>query len=144
MTSTASAHTVALLNRLFQTVCRSLPMYLGEAADPWTHKGDEKAKETLENIIADQKAFAARIADRILDIGTLEPGVYPLEFTDTHFLALDFLIGELIKYQKRDIARIERIVDALEDDYDARELAEETLGAERAHLEMLEELTPKK
>jgi hypothetical protein len=140
MTSTASTHTVALLNRLFQTVCRSLPMYLAEAADPWMHAGDEKAKETLNNIVADQRAFAARIADRILDIGTLDAGVYPMEFTDTHFLALDFLIGELIKFQRRDVGRIERIVDLLHDDYDARELAEETLGAERAHLEMLEEL----
>ncbi len=140
MLMTASAHSIALLNRLFQTVYRSLPMYLAEAADPWKHTGDEQAAETLANIVADQRAFATRIADVILDHGTLEPGGYPMEFTDTHFLALEFLVGELIKYQQRDVARIERIVTALGDDPDARELAEETLGAEKAHLEMLEEL----
>jgi hypothetical protein len=140
MLMTASAQSVALLNALFQTVHRSLPMYLAEAADPWKHAGDEKAAETLENIVADQRAFAARIADMILDHGVLDPGGYPMEFTDTHFLALDFLIGELVKYQRRDVARIQRIVKALSDDPEARELAEETLGAEKAHLEMLEAL----
>lgn len=140
MTTTANAHSIELLNRLFQTVTRSLPMYLAEAADPWMHRGDEKAKETLDNIVADQRAFAARIADYVLDFGMLEPGGYPMEFTDTHFLALDFLIGELLTHQRRDVARIERIVKAIHDDHDAKELAEETLGAERAHLEMLEAL----
>jgi hypothetical protein len=76
----------------------------------------------------------------ILEYGSLESGGYPMEYTDTHFLALDFLIGELIKYQRRDVARIQRIVTALADDHDAQEIAEETLGAEKAHLEMLEEL----
>ncbi len=137
---TASAHSAALLNRLFQTIHRSLLMYLAEAADPWTHAGDEKAKETLVNIVADQKAAAAKIADYVLEFDSLEPGGYPMEYTDTHFLALDFLLGELITAQKRDVARIERIVTALGDDPEARELAEETLGAERAHLEMLEGL----
>ncbi len=140
MLMTASARSVALLNALFQTVHRSLPMYLAEAADPWKHAGDERAAETLENIVADQRAFTARIADVILEYGSLESGGYPMEYTDTHFLALDFLIGELIKYQRRDVARIQRIVTALADNHDAQEIAEETLGAEKAHLEMLEEL----
>jgi hypothetical protein len=129
-----------LLNRLLAIGYRSFPMYLTDAA-PWTHEGDEKATEVLENIVADQKGMVQRIGEFILDSGwRVETGEYPMEFTDTHFLSLDFLLKELVRYQRGDVAAIERIVSQLGDDRVARELAEETLGMERAHLEALEAL----
>ena len=119
---------------------RSFPMYLTDAC-PWTHQGDEKAKLALNNIVADQKGMVQRIGEFILDsAGRVETGEYPMEFTDTHFLSLDFLLKELVRYQRGDVAAIEQIVSQLGDDRLARELAEETLGMERAHLESLESL----
>lgn len=129
-----------LLNELFAIEYRSFPMYLTDAC-PWTHHGDEKASETLHNIVLDQKATVQRIGEFILDAGgRVETGEYPMEFTDTHFLSLDFLLKELVRYQRGDVAAIERIVSRLSDDRTVRELAEETLGMERAHLEALEAL----
>jgi hypothetical protein len=129
-----------LLNQLLAIEYRSLPMYLADAC-PWTHHGDEKASETLSNIVADQKAMAQRIGEFILDSGSrVETGEYPMEFTDMHFLSLDFLLKELLRYQRGDVAAIVRIVSQLSDDRTARELAEETLGMQRAHLEALEAL----
>ena len=129
-----------LLNDLFAIEYRSFPMYLTDAS-PWTHHGDEKATEALQNIVLDQKAMVQRIGEFILDAGgRVETGEYPMEFTDTHFLSLDFLLKELVRYQRADVAAIERIVSQLPDDRAARELAEETLGMERAHLEALEAL----
>jgi hypothetical protein len=129
-----------LLSRLLAIEYRSFPMYLTDAS-PWTHHGDEKATEVLSNIVADQKSMAQRIGEFILDSrGRMETGEYPMEFTDTHFLSLDFLIKELLRYQRGDLAAIRQIVTQLADDRTARELAEETLGMERAHLESLEAL----
>ncbi len=132
--------TVDLLNRLLAIVYRSLPTYLADAS-PWTHEGDEHASLALKNIVLDQQASAVRIVELILQLGgRFEPGEYPMEFTDTHFLSLDFLLKELLRYQRRDVAAIERIVAELEGHREARELAEETLGGERAHLEAIEAL----
>lgn len=132
--------TFDLLNDLMAIEYRSFPMYLTDAC-PWTHTGDEQASETLLNIVADQKAMAQRIAALILDSGgRIETGEYPMEFTDTHFLSLDFLFKELLRYQRQDVAAIERIVRELSNHRAARELAEEALGMERAHLEAIESL----
>ncbi len=128
------------LNRLLAVQCRSLPMYLVDAS-PWTPPAEEKAAAALSNIVADQQTMAGRIAAAVTDRGgALDTGEFPMELTDLHFLRFDYLLGELIRYQQRDIATIEEIVEDLRDDPPARDLAEETLGSERAHLESLEEL----
>ncbi|HVX13951.1 MAG TPA: hypothetical protein VHC22_22395 [Pirellulales bacterium] len=132
--------TIELLNEVFQVEYRSFPSYLTDAC-PWTHEGDERAAQTLGNIAADQKGMAQRVVEFILDVGgRVEPGEFPMEFTDTHFLSLDFLLKELLRYQRQDVATLERIVMQLGDARAARELAEETLGMERAHLEAIEAL----
>ncbi len=134
---------VEVLNRLLALQYRSLPMYLNEAC-PWTHPGDESASATLAQLVADHKAYSSRIAEAILDRnGAILPSGYPMEFTDTHLLSLDFMVGELIKYQRRDITQVEHCVADLAADPPARALAEEVLGNARGHLESLEELAAK-
>jgi hypothetical protein len=131
----------AALNRLLVIQSRSLAMYLSDAA-PWTHPGDERARQVLQQIAADQRQFAGRLTEMLLDRRALRGfGEYPMAFTDTHDLSLDYLISELIYYQKQDIGAIEECVAALKDDRPARALAEEVLAAARRHLELLEELT---
>jgi hypothetical protein len=136
----SDANTIDVLNRLLAIEYRSLPIYLTDAT-PWTHPGDEKAAETLGHIVADQQDMARRIAALITERGArIENSVFPTEFTDMNLLSLDFLLGEIVGRQRRNVATIERIVAALAHDREARELAEEVLGSERAHLEALEEL----
>ncbi|HEX3868976.1 MAG TPA: ferritin-like domain-containing protein [Pirellulales bacterium] len=134
----SNVDTMQLLNRLLVVEHRSLPMYLTDAC-PWRRAGDEKAAETLENIVADKRQMVARIVEFIQDRGgTIGLGHFPMEFTDTHDLSLDYLVRELVRCQRLDIERIERLVDLLRDDRAACELAQEALGADRAHLEALE------
>jgi hypothetical protein len=135
------ADTIRALNDLLALEYRSLPMYLTDAM-PWTHPGDDKATVALAGIVTDQKAAAQRIAQLVLDRGgALDTGEYPMEYTDTHDLSLDFLVRELIGYQKWAIGQIEQFVVRMGDDREARELAQEVLGSEKAHLEALQELT---
>ena len=53
------------------------------------------------------------------------------------------LLHPLIEHQQIDVERIARCVAELHDDRPARVLAEEALGAAKAHLESLEELVAK-
>jgi hypothetical protein len=134
------AQTINALNRLLTIEHRSFPTYM-MYADPWTHLGDEGAMQSLANIAADQQEMSRRIAELIVDLGgRIEPGEYPMEFTDTHFLSLEFLVSELLGYQKQTITQVEELARQLSGEPQAQELAEEVLGSERAHLEMIESL----
>lgn len=135
----SDSRNIDALNLLLARQYRSLAMYLTDAC-PWVG-GDEQAEATLVNIVTDQNRMVRRIADLILDRrGAVDPGEFPMEFTDTHMLSLDFLLTELIHYQKQDVASIEDCVRRLARDPEGRALAEEALGSERAHLEALERL----
>lgn len=133
-------NSTAVLNRLLVTLYRSLPMYLKQV-DPWVRHGQVRARDVLATIVADQERDCQRIAKLNLDrYSRIETGDFPMEYTDLHFLSLDYLVGELIRHQKQDISTIEQCVSALQHDPAGRTLAQEVLGSERAHLEMLEEL----
>jgi hypothetical protein len=133
--------TIRALNDLLALEYRSLPMYVTDAM-PWTHPGDAKSTATLASIVSDQKASSQRIAQLILDRGgALDTGEFPMEYTDMHDLSLDFLVKELVSFQKWLIGQIEQIVKTVDSDRDVRELAQETLGSAKAHLEALHELT---
>lgn len=133
-------NTVDILNELMVLHYRSFAMYLLEAS-PWKHHGDEKATEVLSDIIADQQETCRRIAEVIIARGgDPERGAFPTEWTDTHFLSLDYLLTELVAAQQRDIATIQRAVERLWNDPPAQSLAKESLGAAKGHLQSLEEL----
>jgi hypothetical protein len=135
------ATTIRALNDLLALEYRSFPMYLTDAM-PWTHPGDERASAVLLSIVTDQRAASQRIAQLVQDRGgTLDTGEYPMEYTDTHDLSLDFLVRELIAFQKWIIGQIELVAARVGDDREAREVVQETLGSEKAHLEALQELT---
>lgn len=136
------ASSVPILNRILATLNRSLAMYLADA-DPWTRAGDEQAAAALARIVEDQRRDVNRLAEVIIDSAArVDPGQWPMEFTDLNFLSLDYLMQELIRHQREDVAQIQRCASLLANDRNARELAEEVLGSEQAHLEALEDLAP--
>ena len=137
----AATDSIDVLNRLLAIEYRSLPMYL-QGGGTWMHRGDEQIATAVARITADQQQMAARVSGLIQRRGeTPELGLPRMDFTNTHFLALEFLVERLLTEASRDIAAIQQCVAELADDVDARELAQEVLGSERAHLEALEALT---
>jgi hypothetical protein len=137
MTQTAAINT---LSRLLLIQHRSLSMFLSETS-PWLSADAEKAAETLENITIDQREFTGRLVRLLQDLGgRVEFGSYPIVFTDMHFLSLQYLMGELNQRQRRVIPAVQACVAALDDGSPARLLADEILGAEKAHLEALDQL----
>ncbi|MCA9142336.1 MAG: hypothetical protein H6821_11375 [Planctomycetaceae bacterium] len=129
-----------LLNHLIAIHNRSLPVYLTYAAPAW-HGGEEAAKETMRLIAADQRETAERLAAMVTENnGVVNNGEFPIYYTGYHDLSFDFLLNEIIKEQKEDIATIESVVSKLSLVPLAKALAEETLGAAKGHLESLVEL----
>ena len=134
---------IEALNRLLAHQCYSLVNYLSEAP-PWTHPGNEELVEATRNIADDHEHYAQRLADAIEDRrGVLEAGRYPMRFLSLNDLALDYLLSRLIEEQQRNIRAIAQCVADLVDDPQARRLASEVLGSERAHLDILKEFLPR-
>lgn len=135
-----SPDTIDILNRVFVVLQRSFPQYL-RYSRPYTPAGKENITQTIEQIVAAQDNLAERISQCIVESGGLpDPGKFPIEFTDTHDLEIDFLIHEAISYQKEDVANLEALVDQLRLAPAAQSLAAEALGLAKGQLESLEEL----
>jgi hypothetical protein len=136
----AKSNSNAALNRLLSIVHRSFPTYVADAC-PWIHQGDARAKQVLDHMVADYRLYSQRLSNLLMERRALVGfGDYPMAFTDTHDLSLDYLLNEMAYYQRQDIAVIQQCVAALAGEPEGRALAEEVLGNAWGHLESLEEL----
>jgi hypothetical protein len=132
--------TIEILNRVLVLVTRSFPQYL-RYARPYIPPGRDNVLNTVNEIVTAQDRLAERIGRYISDSGGLpDAGQFPIEFTDTHDLAIDFLIREAIGYQREDIVNLQQCVDALRLSPAAQSMAAEALGMAKGHLQSLEEL----
>jgi hypothetical protein len=138
-----STETTDALNRVLAVLERSFPQYL-QFAKPYIPPGRDDVMRTISEIVAGQDALAERVSDTVFEAGDLpDDGKFPIEFTDTHDLSIDFLINEAIECQKQDIVDLKECVDSLRLSPAAQMLAEEALGQAKGHLELLEELARK-
>jgi hypothetical protein len=136
----SSSDTIDTLNRVLTIIEGSFPQYL-RFARPYIPEGRESIMETIEEIASGQDTLAERFSQQIFDSGALpEHGQFPIEFTDTHDLDIDFLIRDAIGYQKQDINSLQECVDSLRLAPAAQSLAAEALGMAKGQLESLEEL----
>ena len=131
--------TVRTLNQLLAIHGSSLPMYLA-SAPPHRQAGDERAWECLRNIIEDQRTMIDKLADYVEELGgTPNHGEYSMDFTGMHDLSMEFILRDVTERQQREIGWIEHLSGKLESDATAKALAQEALGAAKAHLQSLEE-----
>ncbi len=132
------ANVTAVLNQLEILHRRSLPQYLAYAAPAMTN---ERAQETLHQVVADQLRMADRIAGLILEKnGTVWEGEFPMYFTGYHDLSFDFLLKRMIELQTQMIESINGCVAQLNGDTLAQAVAQESLGEAKGHLDCLREL----
>jgi hypothetical protein len=136
-----SSDTIETLNRVLAILERSFPQYL-QWARPYIPPGREDVVEAVADMVAGQRALADRVIEMIADSGALpDTGKFPIEFTDTHDLGIDFLIRQAIQCQRQDLANLEQCVEQLRLSPAAQSLAAEALGMAKGHLESLEELS---
>lgn len=131
------------LNRLIGNQCCSLVNYLNEAR-PWTHPGNEELVEAARDIVADHEHYSQLLSKEIEERGgILAANRFPMRFLSLNDLALDYLLAGMIENQQRNIETNEQCVAELVEDPRAWSLANELLGNERAHLDVLKEFLPR-
>src|SRR6185436_14273006 len=135
-----SSDTITVLNRVLEILERSFPQYL-RWARPYIPPGRENIMQTIAEIVAGQDALAERVSQHIFESSGLpDHGDFPIEFTDTHDLAIDFLLQEAIDCTKQSIGDLEQSVDSLRLAPAAQSLASEALGMTKGHLELLQRI----
>src|SRR4051795_5708942 len=108
-----SPDTITVLNRVLEILERSFPQYL-RYARPYIPPGRENIMQTIEQIVAGQDALAERVSQHIFESSGLpDHGDFPIEFTDTHDLDIDFLIAEAIGCLKQNVEELTQSVDTL-------------------------------
>src|SRR5215212_501243 len=133
-----SPDTISVLNRVLEILERSFPQYL-RYARPYIPPGRENIMRTIEQIVAGQDALAERVSEHIFESSGLpNHGDFPIEFTDTHDLSIDFLLQEATDCMKQNIGDLEECVDALRLAPAAQSLAAEALGMTKGNLELLQ------
>ncbi len=136
-----STDTTDTLNRVLTILQRSFTQYL-RYARPYIPPGREKVSEVLEQLASGQDTLAERVTQAIHESGGLpDDGDFPIEYTDSHDLSIDYLLDVAIDCQRQDIADLSHYVDALRLSPVAQALASEALGMAKGNLEQLEELT---
>jgi hypothetical protein len=136
----SSPETVDILNHVLTILRRSFPQYL-RFARPYIPTGDQPVVETFVEIADAQDVLAERVNQLIVESGSLpETAAFPMEFTDTHDLGIDYMIREAIGYQRQDIADLKQCAESLNLVPAGKTLVEEALGMAKGHLESLEEL----
>ncbi len=134
------AENTQALNRLLGLLCRSFPQYV-RWSRPHIPPGRSDVLETIEAIVDDQDGLAERVSQAIYDLGALpHTGEFPMEFTDSHDLDIDFVLNLAAHYQEQDVEAIAAIAESLQTLPSARALTEEALGMAKGHLESLREL----
>jgi hypothetical protein len=129
---------VRVLNRLLQTLCRSLALY-AEEIRPWSLAGHEPVWTAIGRLAADNRMYSRRVAEAIIEHGGQpNPGPFPLEFAALNDLGLEFFLREIIVHLKRDQKVIGQCAAELARAPDARSLAEEAYGNLQGHIELLE------
>ncbi|MEK6233510.1 MAG: ferritin-like domain-containing protein [Planctomycetales bacterium] len=127
-----------VLNELLHLQYCSLPRYLTYGS-PWEHRGNDDASVTVRRMAEDHERMSRRVAGFIYEQGGIpDSGEFPIDFAELHFLSLDYLLNEIVYYQRRELAEIKRLAEQAASDPQTLALVEETLGAEKAHLEDLE------
>jgi bacterioferritin (cytochrome b1) len=132
--------TINVLNRVLAILERSFPQYM-RYARPYIPAGRENIVQTIEQLTASEDALAERVARQVFEAGGLpDHGEFPIDFTDTHDLSIDFLVCEAIDCLKQNVEDLQQCVDYLRQAPAAQSLAAEALGMTKAHLDMLQPL----
>jgi len=138
----SAADSITALNRVLGVVLRSFPQYL-RWSRPWVPPGHEQVLAALEQIVTDQEAFAERIFDAIDDlVGLPDTGEFPMEFTDTHDLSIDYMMREAVGYGRQDVAELEVAAAMPNVTPQAATLTAEAVNMAKRHLASLEAITP--
>src|SRR5579864_2251226 len=127
----------AVVNRVVVRVYRCLLQYAQECW-PWTTATETPGVEppeqkAIEQMAARQRDFVARLVDVLTERGAVvDLGSFP-DFSEMHYVSLDYLLGKLIADEQKLIFELEAAQRALQGDA-ALGLVTELLAGEKGNL----------
>jgi hypothetical protein len=121
----------SLLNQLLIALHRSLLQYIGDAW-PWVDTTDEAERTKLLSLVEAQRKHNERLIELLIDRGwSLDFGTYPTEYTDLHYVALSYLLKQLIASEQSLIGEIDRTLQGCAGDSEAVRLLERISAEQR-------------
>lgn len=88
------------LNDLLIDLGRSLLQYVGESW-PWTSADEAAEQAQIDALVAEQRESVRTLTELLAARGHLiDPGSYPTEYTSLHYVALDYLLSQLVEEQQ--------------------------------------------
>lgn len=132
-----------ILNQVLVVMGRSLLQYSADAW-PWTGSGSTASRSAVEALIAAQSVRVRRLAELLDGRGwTIDFGVFP-DFTDLHYLSLDYVLPHLVANERSVVRQIEAALSQCTGDAKGTALLTEILEGEHVVLAKLDELARSK
>lgn len=93
----ANSELYAQVNRLLIDLHRSLLQYVGECW-PWTGKNAAGEREIVADLVIRQRRQIQQLFEYLRDTDwSIDFGSYPTEYTNLHYVALDYLMNQLLE-----------------------------------------------
>jgi hypothetical protein len=125
------------LNDLLIDVGRSLLQYVGESW-PWTSEDESDIHTAVERIVAEQRETVLQIAGLLDKRGhRITYGQYPSDYTSLHYVALDYLLDQLIAQQQDLAGELAGVVEEAAGDEEAHALLSAAADQARRHADEL-------
>jgi len=130
----------ARLNQVLRSILRGLLQYAGECW-PWSANDEAGVQEAVRDMVADQQDEVHDLADLLQERSWLvDFGKYPTEYTDLHFISLDYLLKQMVSEQKSLVENLESAIKDCAGDAEAVELLDVIKSRAAVHLKRLQEL----
>ena len=131
------------LNAALAQVSGSFLQYVADAF-PWTAAGSEHIRRDVVRMAKRQQQTIQRLTDEILaHCGVPEYGLFPTAYTSLHFVALGFLLKQLVANQEGVLKTVCEVGDATREDRQLNASLWEMAAVEGGILEELKRLQAK-
>lgn len=125
------------LNDLLIDVGRSLLQYVGESW-PWTSEDEADVGTSVQRIVAEQRGTVLQLAELLDSRGhRIAYGQYPSEYTSLHYVALDYLLDQLVAQQQDLAAELAGAAEEAAGDEEAHALLSSAADQARRHADEL-------
>jgi hypothetical protein len=126
------------LNGFVISIGRSLLQYADECW-PWVGTSEGETQTAFHKLAVLQHQEVAALVELLnLREWTIDFGGYPTDYTDLHFVSLEYLLSRIIGGQQAIVADLDEAVHSCADDAEAVGVLREVLTTERKIVERLE------
>ncbi|HLQ45180.1 MAG TPA: hypothetical protein VK137_10655 [Planctomycetaceae bacterium] len=129
-----------ILNRVLRDLSSCFVQYVGDCW-PWTSIGSDgdKLQAVVRQCVARQRQSIERIAEHLASRQSrVEYGRFSTDFTNMHYVSLQFLVKQLVAAQTRLAESLDRTITLLPNGDEAREILEDVRHNEHENLTALQ------